>query len=128
MTQKNKVSVLMRTLAVFAFLFGIVTLYKSGNVLFGPQSARDAVGNFVPFVVWFNFFAGFLYVAVAVHIWLGRSCALRGALVIAATTSLVAGFFAWHVMSGGLFEMQTVGALAIRTGFWSVVAVLLYRR
>ncbi len=33
-------------------------------------AARVAAGNFVPFVVWFNFLAGFVYVAAGVELWL----------------------------------------------------------
>lgn len=123
-----KIPYSIRFLAGLAALFGLMTLFKAGSVLFGPVSAREAVGDFVPFVVWFNFIAGFGYVATAVHIWLDRACAVRGAIVLAGATTVAALAFAWHVSAGGAYEMQTVGALVLRVGFWTVASIILVRR
>lgn len=116
-----------KVLAVVALLFGLLTIFKSGMVLFGPKSAGEAVGAFVPFVVWFNFFAGFFYIITATFMWRGKACALRGAMIIAGSTFLVALVFAVHVALGGSFEMQTVGALVLRVGFWAGVAAFLFK-
>ncbi len=124
----KKIPYTIRILAAVAFVFGVVTLFKAGSVLFGPQSARDAVGNFVPFVLWFNFFAGFVYIGTAVHMWLDRGCAMRGAVVLTGATTIVALGFFWHISTGGAYEMQTVWALVLRIGFWAVASILLVRR
>jgi hypothetical protein len=124
----KKIPYSIRVLAILAFIFGLMTIFKAGSVLFGPQSARDAVGNFVPFVLWFNFFAGFVYVATAVHIWLDRGCAMRGAIILTGATIVVALGFVWHASTGGSYEMQTVGALVLRIAFWAIASVLLVRR
>jgi hypothetical protein len=121
------VSTGLKVLAVFAFVFGVITVAKAGNILFGPQSARDAVGDFVPYVVKFNLVAGFFYLLAAVGIWTGRIWALRVSGFIALATMVTAAFFAWHVFSGGAYEMQTVGALILRAGFWMVAALFLLR-
>ena len=41
--------------------------------------------------------------------------------------AVVAGAFGLHVMGGGAYEMSTVGALALRFGFWALVAVVAWR-
>lgn len=125
MTDQTTTPVWQKAIAVFALLFGAITLFKSGSVLFGPQSAQDAVGNFVPFVVQFNFVAGFFYVLAAVGIWLGRGWAYGLSAVIALATLITAFVFWRHVNAGGAYEMQTVGALAIRSGFWVVITFVL---
>lgn len=51
--------------ALLAVGFGLLTLWSGGNVLFGGEDARAAAGNYVPFVVVFNFAAGFAYVLAA---------------------------------------------------------------
>lgn len=48
-------------LSIVAILFGIATIKEGGSVLF-TEAGKQAAGNFVPFVVWFNFVAGFAYV------------------------------------------------------------------
>ena len=35
-------------------------------MLFGGEAARAAAGQFMPFVLWFNFIAGFAYVVAGV--------------------------------------------------------------
>jgi hypothetical protein len=52
--------------AALAVGFGLLTIKEGGTVLFGPADARRAAGNYVPFVLWFNFLAGFAYVVAGV--------------------------------------------------------------
>lgn len=118
----------LRALAVVALIFGVMTLFSAGSILFGPQSASDQAGDYVPFVLLFNFAAGFAYIVAAAGIWLGRGWAFALSLLIALSTALIAVIFAGHVISGGAYEMRTVGALALRTGFWSVISLVLYRQ
>jgi hypothetical protein len=49
-------------MALLAVAFGLLTLKEGGSVLFGSDVARAAAGACVPFVLWFNFGAGFAYV------------------------------------------------------------------
>jgi len=79
-------------------------------------------------VVWFNFIAGFLYVPAAIGIWLGRNWAFGLSAFIAAATAMTALAFGIQATQGGAYEMRTVGALALRVGFWAVTALLLFRR
>ena len=56
-------------ISVIAIAFGLLTIRSGGNVLFGGAVAQEAAGNYVPFVLWFNFLAGFAYVMGGVGIW-----------------------------------------------------------
>lgn len=119
----NKQNVL-NGLAIVAIAFGGVTVYSGGQALFGSPEARTAVGNAVPLVLWFNFFAGFVYILAGAGLLRRRPWALYAALALASTTALTAAAFGVHVLSGGAFEMRTIGALAIRLLFWIVVLVV----
>lgn len=55
--------------SLFAILFGLLTLKEGGFVLFFDGPAREAAGSYVPFVLWFNFSAGFAYVAAGIGLW-----------------------------------------------------------
>ncbi len=125
MSTKSPIPIWQRALGIIAALFGALTLFKGGSVIFGPDSARDAVGNFVPFVVWFNFLAGFAYLVGAYAIWSGQSWARPLAFAIALATLAVGAAFAIHAMAGGAFSMQTVGALPLRVGFWLFIGIML---
>ena len=51
-----------------AVLFGVATIVSGGTVLFGDTGTRAAAGAVVPFVLWFNFLAGFAYVAAGLGV------------------------------------------------------------
>jgi len=114
--------------ALVALLFGVLTVLSGGRVLFGPEEARVATGNYVPFVLWFNFLAGFAYVAAGVGLWLWRRWAAWLALGIAAATALVFAAFGVHIAMGGAFELRTVAAMTLRTLLWAGIAVAAQRR
>jgi hypothetical protein len=108
--------------ALAAAAFAAVTIQAGGSVLFGPDSARQAAGAYVPFVVWFNFLAGFAYLAGAAGLFLRARWGLWAALAIAGATLAVYAAFGVHVLLGGAFEMRTVVAMAVRTVFWLAMA------
>ena len=93
----------------------------------GNEDAVRAAGNYVPFVLWFNFVAGFAYVIAGIGLWLQQGWALRLAIVIAATTALVFAAFAVHVFLGGAYEERTVIAMSLRTLVWVAIAVIAWR-
>jgi hypothetical protein len=117
-----------RIAAIIGGLFGIATLFSAGSVLFGPEAARVAAGDFVPFVVWFNLVAGFAYITAALGIWQGRPWAGWLAAGIAGATAIIAIGFAWVTFQGAAFEMRTVGALALRVALWTIIAAIVLRK
>lgn len=108
--------------AAVALVFGLATIVSGGKVLFGGEEARQAAGNYMPFVVWFNFLAGFAYVTAAVGLVRRQLWAARLALGIAAATALVFVYFGLFVLTGVSFELRTVGALTLRTLLWTGIA------
>ena len=113
--------------ATLAGAFGVATVAKGTQVLFGSAVARVDAGHHVPFVLWFNFLAGFAYVAAALGIGLRRRWASRLAAGIAGATALVFLAFGAHVLSGGAFETRTVAAMTLRTATWGAIALVTSR-
>jgi uncharacterized membrane protein len=109
-------------LALVATIFGIVTIIVGGKTLFGGAEERAAVGNIVPFVLWFNFVAGFAYIIAGVGLFLWKRWAALLSAVIAATTIAVFIAFGIYIFLGGAFESRTVGAMIIRSAIWIVIA------
>lgn len=107
----------LKAAALFALLFGVMTLISGGSVLLS-SAVQEAAGQTVGFVVWFNFLAGFVYIIAGVGLWQGRRWAARLALAIAAATLLVFALFGLHVLSGGAYEMRTMIALPFRALVW----------
>ncbi len=114
----------LRWAGIAAVVFGVATLFTGGAALFGPSAARDMLGAIVPFVLWFNFLSGAVYVGAGLGLLRGRAWAARLSMLLAIAITLVVGVFCWHVATGAAYEMRTVGALILRSGFWIFVALL----
>ncbi len=99
-------------------------------MLFGGPAARAEAGNVVPFVLMFNFGAGFAYLLGRLATLLGRGWATAAwpSHWLATSTLLVfAGVGRSHVLAGGAYEVRTVIAMTLRSGFWVAQALLLPR-
>lgn len=108
--------------SLFAILFGLLTLKEGGSVLFFEGSAREAAGNYVPFVLWFNFSAGFAYIAAGIGLWGMKRWSAYLAVIIAVSTLIVFTAFGVHVLQGGAFELRTVIAMTLRSSIWLAIA------
>lgn len=113
--------------ALVALAFGALTVASGARVLFGSEAARAAAGAYVPFVLWFNFVAGFAYIVAGAGLWLWQRWAARLALGIAGATALVFAALGVHIALGGAFEPRTVAAMTLRTALWAAVAALTLR-
>ena len=127
MTQARPAARALIIAAIVAILFGALTVLSGGRALFGDAEARAAVGNAVPFVLWFNFMAGFASIAAGIALFLRRRAAVVLSLGILAATVLVFLAFGIHVMLGNAYEMRTVGAMILRICVWAVHSVVALR-
>ena len=114
-------------MAIAAIVFGVMTVLTGGRALFGSLESRADFGNVVPFVLWFNFLAGFVYIVAGAGLLLCRRWAVYTSLFVAISTILVFVAFGVHVIGGGSFEMRTIGALTIRSFFWIAVTIVSIR-
>jgi hypothetical protein len=114
-------------LALVAIAFGAVTIVVGGKTLFGGVEVRGAAGNIVPFVLWFNFVAGFAYVIAGIGLLLWKPWAAHLSAAIAVATIAVFIALGIHIFIGLAFEMRTVGAMIIRSAVWVIIAVLARR-
>lgn len=117
----------VRPTAIFAALFGILTIFSGGMALFGGAAVKSAVGDAVPFVLWFNFLAGFIYVLGAVALFNLTPWAKPVAWLIAISTAVVFMVLIIMTLGGTPFEWRTIGAMVLRSGFWLAIAIGLTR-
>lgn len=123
-TPKRQRGLLIWAISTFAVGFGLLTIKEGGTILFGDEAARAVAGNYVPFVLWFNFVAGFAYVVAGAGLWLQQRWAVWLAAAIAVATALTFAAFGVHVYSGGTYEPRTVIAMSLRTMVWVVIAAM----
>lgn len=111
---------------IIAVGFGVLTIKSGGAVLFTDGEAHQAAGDYVGFVLWFNFYAGFAYIMAGLGLWLRKNWATTLAIAIAVTTLLVFAAFGIHVLMGGNYEVRTVVAMSLRSVIWIVIASRAY--
>lgn len=118
---------ILKGLALTAVVFGLLTIVSGGRALFGSTEVRAALGHTVPFVLWFNFLAGFLYVLAGTGLLRGKRWATHLSLLLAISTLVVFAAFGVHVFSGGAYETRTLGAMTLRSLFWIALAAASFR-
>ncbi|MCW8887878.1 MAG: hypothetical protein OQK25_02320 [Gammaproteobacteria bacterium] len=126
MSSTTKRPIAIWLISIIAIIFGGMTIKSGGLVLFTDGEFHQQQGNYVPFVVWFNFSAGFAYITAGIGLLLMKRWATYLAYLIAASTAVVFVLFGLHVMNGGLYEMQTVAAMTIRTTLWAIISLVAY--
>lgn len=112
--------------ALFAILFGLLTIISGGSVLFNAQ-ARQAAGNIVGFVLWFNFLAGFGYLLAGLGLWRRQRWSVWLSILIAGATLIVLAAFGAYIWSGGTYELRTAAALGLRSTVWLIISAVAYR-
>jgi uncharacterized membrane protein (DUF2068 family) len=95
--------------------------------LFDAETQRLA-GNYVAFVLWFNFLAGFVYIVAGIGLWLQQRWSVWLAILIAAATLLIFAVFGVQIWRGGSYEMRTVAAMALRALAWLAIAAAAYTK
>jgi hypothetical protein len=109
--------------AIVAVLFGLLTIFSGGRALFGGTD----MGAVVPFVLWFNFLAGFAYVVAGLGLWYRTSWAASLSIFIALATAAVFATFLWKVWSGTAYEARTMGAMGLRLATWLMISIVALR-
>jgi hypothetical protein len=109
--------------AIVAVVFGFLTVLSGARALFGEAD----MGAVVPFVLWFNFLAGFAYVLAGLGLWYRSSWSIGLAVSIALATAAVFAVFLGQVWSGTAYEARTMGAMGLRLAVWTIISIVVIR-
>ncbi|MEZ5738259.1 MAG: hypothetical protein R3E68_01545 [Burkholderiaceae bacterium] len=122
-TEVRPRSLSLKLMSLVAVVFGLLSIKEGGSVLFGDGVARAQAGQYVPFIVWFNFLAGFVYVGAGLALWWRNRIAAWLSIGIVVATVLAFAALGVFVAQGGGFEVRTVAAMALRTVIWLLIAI-----
>lgn len=113
-------------IAAFLILFGLLTVFMGGSVIFDLFGIRAIEGNYVLFVVWANWICGFLYLFAAYGLLKQKRWTSK--LLFAAFLLLAITFaaFIMHIQSGGIYERKTIFAMTFRTMITLAIAIAAY--
>jgi hypothetical protein len=107
-------------LAAVAVAFGAFSINASGGILLAPGGAHAAPGS--RGWAWFGILNGLAYVVSGIGLWSLRLWAVRGAVVIAATTLATFAAYGLWVLFGNPFDPRTVAQLGVRFTVWTAIA------
>lgn len=107
-------------------LFGLITIFMAGSVIFDLFGIRAKEGNYVPFVVWANFICGFIYVLAAYGFFSIKTWTVFPLIIALAILIVAFGGLLIHINSGGLHETKTVAAMLFRTAVTLAFTLLAY--
>ena len=112
--------------AIILTLFACLTLFLSSAIIFDVFGIRAKEGNYVLFIVWANFIAGFLYL-VAAYGFMKRTSWTFKILILALIILLIA-FIALqsHINNGGIYEAKTVKAMIFRMMVTLIFSLIAY--
>ena len=127
-SMKSDRSIGIWIITVIAVAFGLLTIKSGGSVLFVDGTFREEIGNYVPFVVWFNFLAGFVYLIAGGGLWMQKHWAVWISIFIVVATLVVFAILGIHILKGGMFEVRTIAAMSLRTVVWAFIAMFAYRK
>ena len=114
----------IKVLAGIAILFGIATLASGGNALLELHGPEKPTAQIIPFVLYFNFAAGFAYIVTGAGLMLKRGWAPVSAMAIAVATIVVFLALGIWIWAGAAYEIRTVVAMSLRTAFWLGVSAV----
>ncbi len=124
----KKCNVVRLVIATVALLFGALTIKSGGDVLFWSEEARIAAGNYVPFVLWFNFVSGFFYMIVGIALYMRQPWAVyaSAAILLGIMTVFLALGLSIYIADIA-YETRTIAAMTLRTVVWAVITLLSYK-
>ena len=127
-SMKSDRTIVIWVITVIASVFGLLTIKSGGTVLFIDGTFREEAGNYVPFVVWFNFLTGFVYLIAGGGLWVQKHWAVWISIFIVIATLVVFAILGIHILKGGMYEARTIAAMSLRTVVWALIAMFAYRK
>ena len=122
--KKNKI--VRYVVAIVLIAFALVTVFMSSSVIFDWFGIREKEGDYVPFIVWTNFIAGFIYLISAYGFLKAKKWTfwvLIGTAIFLVTALIILGLY---IDAGGIFELKTVGAMGFRIILTFVFSLIAY--
>ncbi len=119
MTRAHPGNRALQIAAFVAIVFGALTVFAGGRALFASDAA---IGDVVPFVLRFNFMAGFVYILAGVGLLRQERSSVWISLAILAVTFLVMAALGIYIQQGGAYETRTLAAMTLRIVVWAVIS------
>ncbi|PRX43821.1 hypothetical protein [Salegentibacter salegens] len=122
----KKSKIFRYVIAILILAFALVTLFMSSSVLFNWFGIRAKQGDFVPFIVWTNFVAGFIYLIAALGFLQSKKWTLWILTTVALLLFIALMILLLHIDRGGSFEFETIRAMVFRIVLTITFSLLAY--
>jgi uncharacterized membrane protein len=112
-----------KPVAILIIIFGLITLYLSGSVIFDLFGMREKQGNYVFFVILTNFICGFIYLIGGYELLKKNANSIK--LFATALGLLIVTYigFIIYAEQGGIHKIGTYKALAVRITITTIALI-----
>jgi len=115
-------------LSLAAAIFGIITILASSSVLFDISYIFKKEGNYPMFILIVNFISGWLYILAAYGINYSKTFTLYLLPGILTMLFFSLSLFIQLMITGGMYEKETLVALSIRIAFTGVLTYYVFNK
>lgn len=115
-------------LSLAAAIFGIITILASSSVLFDFSYIFKKEGNYPMFILIVNFISGWLYILAAYGINYSKTFTLYLLPGILTMLFFSLSLFIQLMITGGMYEKETLVALSIRIAFTGVLTYYVFNK
>ena len=115
-------NLILKLSAAIVAIFGLLSLFMTGSIIFDLFNIRVAEGNYIPFIVYTNFICSFIYLFAA-YGFLVQNRLTTGSLFIAGALLIIAYIgLVFYINYGGSYETKTVKAMLFRIAVTTLLA------
>ncbi len=119
-------NITMYLIGFFLGVFGLLTLYLSGSIIFDLFGMRAKQGDYVMPVIWANFIASLLYL-IAAFGFIKQKKHTTKILALAFIVLIMGAVGLYlHINSGGVYMQKTIKAIGFRMGVTLMFLVFSY--
>lgn len=108
-------NIILKSSAVFLFIFGLLSLFMTTSVIFNLFDIREMEGNYVLIVVYANLICAVIYVCSAYGFFKEKNWTTICLFVAASILILAFIGLLIHIYMGGVYEEKTIKSMSFRT-------------
>ena len=107
-------NIVLKISAVAIGIFGLVSLFMTGSIIFNLFGIRATEAHFIPFIVYTNFGCSLIYLLASYGFLIKNRMATISLFLVAAILIIAYIALIFYIYSGGVYETRTIKIMLFR--------------